>query len=191
MRLAVAGRKPPQQGVEARDRGQVQAVEHGDRAAQPVAAVEAVGYGQQDNRQQEEQVEKNDATAAMGIPRQPAVVTEPEQSGDDEAEDEPGEPSRIKMIEVDPVRQTLYEFAGRVGPARQALELAGLGQVIGEQGHGNAKNGVAQRFQPAHLEMVGVGGGHLGRRSWYSLTDAKSPACRDGCRRYSVTATMR
>jgi hypothetical protein len=48
-----------------------------------------------------------------------------------------------------------------VGPARQARELAGLRQVVGEQGHRHAEDRVAERFQPAHFEQVGIGGGHL------------------------------
>ena len=54
---------PPQPGIETGDRREMQAIEHRNRAAQPVAAVEAVGHRQQDDRQQKKQIEDHRAPA--------------------------------------------------------------------------------------------------------------------------------
>ncbi len=39
-------------------------------------------------------------------------------------------------------------------PGRRLLETAGFRQIIGEQRHGNAEDGVAQHLQPAHFEKM-------------------------------------
>ena len=72
--------------------------------------------------------------------RQPAVMAEPEYTGDHEADRQ-----RDDGLGVD-VNQT--------HPCRRLLETAGFRQIIGEQRHGNAEDGVAQHLKPAHFEKM-------------------------------------
>ena len=109
-------------------------------AIEPVAAVKSVGHRQDDDREQKKQIEEHHAAAGLRRHREPAVMAEPEQSGDDEGDRQRDHRLRIDAHEVDP--------AGRV------LEARGLRQVIGQQRHGNAEDGVAQHFQPAHFEQM-------------------------------------
>jgi len=74
--------------------------------------------------------------------RKPPVMAEPEQAGDDEADRQRDDRLRIDANQVDPVRRL--------------FEAAGFRQIIGEQRHGNAEDGVAQHLQPAHFEKIGL-----------------------------------
>ena len=67
-------------------------------------------------------------------------MAEPERAGDDEADHQCDDRLRINAHQVVP--------AGRLG------EAGGLWQIIGKQRHGNAEDGVAQHFQPAHFEKT-------------------------------------
>ena len=127
----------------------MQSVEDGDGAAETKIAVEPVRDRQQDDRQQEEQIEQDDPAPRLGLPRQPPVMADPEHAGDDETEREAGEFAGIDM--------------GEFTPARRGREDRGLGQVVGEQRHRDAEDGVAQRLEPPHLEQVGRERGHAVR----------------------------
>ncbi len=48
--VAAAQRENPQQRIHDGDHRQVEAVDHGDHAIEPIAAVEAVGHRQDDDR---------------------------------------------------------------------------------------------------------------------------------------------
>ncbi|MEY9886089.1 hypothetical protein ABIA43_007623 [Bradyrhizobium sp. USDA 328] len=76
------------------------------------------------------------------------VMADPEHAGDDEAERK-----AYQLARIDP---------GKVVPVRRAGEHRRLGQIVGQQRHGDTENGVAERFQPSHLELVGLELGHLG-----------------------------
>ena len=92
--------------------------------------------------EQKKQIEEHHAAAAFRRHRKPPVMAEPEQAGDDEADRQRDDRLRIDANQVHPVR--------RLG------EAAGLRQIIGEQRHGNAEDGVAQHLQPAHFEKTGL-----------------------------------
>jgi hypothetical protein len=140
-RMLAAGCEPPKPAIEACDRAQVQAIEHGDRAAIAIVAIEPRGHGKQNNREQEKQVDKHDAAMRNGLPGESPVMADPENASNDEAQHQRDQPSGIDIVEL--------------GPARRRGELRGARQVIGEQGHGHTEDGVAERFQPPHLEIVG------------------------------------
>ena len=90
--------------------------------------------------EQKKQIEKHHASAAFRSNCEPAVMAEPEHAGDDEADHQCDDRLRIN--------------AHQVVPARRLGEAGGLWQIIGEQRHGNAEDGVAQHFQPAHFEKT-------------------------------------
>jgi len=52
---------------------------------------------------------------------------------------------------------------GELGPSRRLRELAGLGQIIGEQRHRQTKDGVGEGLQAPHFELVVMGFWHAGR----------------------------
>ena len=120
----------------------MEAIDHRDHAIEPIAAVEAVGHRQDDDRQQKEQIEEHHATPGLRRHRKPPVMAEPEQAGDDEADRQRDDGLRVDVNQTDP--------GGRL------LETAGFRQIIGEQRHGNAEDGVAQHLQPAHFEKMGL-----------------------------------
>ena len=120
----------------------MEAVNHRDHAIEPVAAVEAVGHRQDDDREQKKQIQEHHAAPGFRRHRKPPVMAEPEQAGDDEADRQRDDRLRIDANQVDP--------GGRL------LEAAGFRQIIGEQRHGNAEDGVAQHLQPAHFEKMGL-----------------------------------
>ena len=124
------------------DQRQVEAVDHRDHAIEPIAAVEAVGHRQDDDREQKKQIEEHHAAPGFRRHRKPPVMAEPEQAGDDEADRQRDDRLRIDANQVD--------------PGRRLLEAAGFRQIIGEQRHGNAEDGVAQHLQPAHFEKIGL-----------------------------------
>ena len=63
--------------------------------------------------------------------------------------------------------------ASEVTPTRRIRETSGLGQVVGEQRHGNSEDRVAQHFQPAHFEKTGL----LQRRSPLKAAGDETRAC--------------
>jgi hypothetical protein len=133
--------KQPQRRVQCRDDREVKPVEHRDHAAVSVSAIEPVGRRQQNDRQQEDGVKKDDRATRFGLSRESAVMAEPEHAGNDKAQHQSEQPCGIEVVDF--------------GPARRVRKLSRARQIIGKQGHGHAENGVAQRFQPAHFEMVG------------------------------------
>ena len=140
--VAAAQRENPQQRIHDGDQRQMEAVDHRDHAIEPVAAVEAVGHRQDDDREQKKQVEKHHATPGLRRHRKPPVMAEPEQAGDDEADRQRDDGLGVDVNQTDP--------GGRL------RETAGFRQIIGEQRHGNAEDGVAQHLQPAHFEKIGL-----------------------------------
>jgi len=137
---AASERENPQQRVQRGDDGQMDAVNHGDNAVEPIDAVKAVGDGKHDDRQQEDQIEKHFAPAALWRDGEPPMMAEPEQTGDNEADHQRDQRLRVGVDQID--------------PGRRIRKPARLRQVIGEQRHRNAEDRVAQRLQPAHFEKT-------------------------------------
>lgn len=143
LRLAASSqRQQPQGRVQHRDDGEVDSVSDRNGAIEPEHAVKAVRHRQDDDREQEDQVEKHLAAAAFRRNRQPPVMAEPEQASDDEADHQRDQRLRIGVEQVDPVRR-------RREPAR-------LRQVVCQQGHRHTEDGVTEHFEAAHFEAAGV-----------------------------------
>ena len=116
------------------------AVDDGDDAIEPVHAVKSIRHRKDDDRQQEEQIEEDFAAAAFRREGEPPMMAQPKHAGDYKADRQ-----RDKRLCVG---------TDKVDPGRRVHEFAGLRQVIGEQRHRNAEDGVAQRLQSAHFEKT-------------------------------------
>jgi hypothetical protein len=137
----------------------MEAVAYCDDAIEPIHAVKSIRHRKHNNRQQEDQIEEYHAAAGFRRNREPAVMAEPEHAGNNEADRE-----RYDWLRVD---------ASEVTPTRRIRETSGLGQVVGEQRHGNAEDRVAQHFQPAHFEKTGL----LQRRSPLKAAGHETRTC--------------
>ena len=82
--------------------GEMNPVDHGDHAIEPIAAVKAVRHRQDDDREQKQQIEEDHAAAGFRRHGEPPVMAEPEQAGDDEADRQRDDRLRIDANEVDP-----------------------------------------------------------------------------------------
>ena len=81
------------------------------------------------------------------MPREPAMMAEPEDAGDDKTEHQRDQAWSIEVIEV--------------GPAGRSVELRVAWQVVGKQRHRNAEDGVGELLQPSHFEKIGMAVGHV------------------------------
>jgi hypothetical protein len=75
--------------------------------------------GSPDDRQKKKKIEEHHPAATFWRNREPPVMAEPEQAGDNEADHQRDHRLRIDVQQVDPVRR--------------ALEAAGLRQIVGQQ----------------------------------------------------------
>src|SRR5437764_9650823 len=111
-----------------------------DDAIEPIHAVKSIRHRKHDDRQQEDQIEEDFASAAFRREGEPPMMAEPKHAGDDEADDQRDD--------------RLCVGIHKVYPGRRVREPAGLRQIIGEQRHRNAEDGVAQCLQSAHFETT-------------------------------------
>jgi len=118
----------------------MEAVAYCDNAIEPIRAVKSVRHRKHDDRQQEDEIEEDFAAAAFRRVGEPPMMAEPKHACHDKADHQ-----RDDRLSVG-----IY----KVYPYRCAREPAGLRQIIGEQRHRNAENGVAQRLQSAHFEKT-------------------------------------
>src|SRR5947199_7421678 len=118
----------------------MEAVGYCDDAIEPIHAVKSIRHRKHDDRQQEDQIEEDFAAAAFWREGEPPMMAEPKHAGDDKADRKCDDRLCVGIDEV-------Y-------PARRVREPAGLRQIIGEQRHRNAEDGVAQRLQSAHFETT-------------------------------------
>jgi hypothetical protein len=133
-------RKKPKDAVRPGKHGQVAAIEHDDIARVAIRAVETGGDGQQDNRQEKEEVQIEHGARCVWLVGQPALVGNSEHTCNNKA-DQKRENSRLVC-------------GPNCGPDWRTIQNLTLGKIIGEQCHRDAKNRVAQSLKASHLEEV-------------------------------------
>jgi hypothetical protein len=111
-----------------------------DDAIEPIHAVKSIRHRKHDDRQQKYEIEENFAAAALRREGEPPMMAQPKHAGDYKADHQRDD--------------RLCVGTKKVNLGRRVREPAGLRQIIGEQRHRNAEDGVAQRLQSAHLEKT-------------------------------------
>jgi hypothetical protein len=121
--------KKPKDAVRHGKHDQVAAIERDYIARVAMRAIETRSDGQQDNRQEKEEVQIEYRARCVGLVGQPALVRNPEHACNNKA---------------DQRRDDLRLVCGpNCGPDWHAIWNLSLGKIIGEQCHRDAKNRVA------------------------------------------------
>ena len=107
----------------------METVAYCDDAIEPIHAVKSIRHRKHDNRQQEDQVEEDFAAAAFRRESESPMMAEPKHAGHDKTDDQRDD--------------RLCVGIHKLRPGRRVREPAGLRQIVCEQGHRNAEDGVA------------------------------------------------